>query len=35
LILIGKQLGKSGITLPPIMFGGNVFGWSVDETASF
>jgi aryl-alcohol dehydrogenase-like predicted oxidoreductase len=30
-----KPLGKSGITLPPLMFGGNVFGWTADEAASF
>jgi aryl-alcohol dehydrogenase-like predicted oxidoreductase len=30
-----KQLGKSGISLPPIMFGGNVFGWTANETTSF
>jgi aryl-alcohol dehydrogenase-like predicted oxidoreductase len=33
--LIRKTLGKSGITLPPLMFGGNVFGWSLDEAAGF
>ncbi len=33
--MIRKPLGKSGITLPPIMFGGNVFGWSVDKAAGF
>jgi aryl-alcohol dehydrogenase-like predicted oxidoreductase len=30
-----KQLGKSGIALPPIMFGGNVFGWTADVKTSF
>jgi len=30
-----KQLGRSGIHLPPIMFGGNVFGWTADTAASF
>jgi aryl-alcohol dehydrogenase-like predicted oxidoreductase len=33
--LIRKQLGRSGLTLPPIMFGGNVFGWSVDKATGF
>jgi aryl-alcohol dehydrogenase-like predicted oxidoreductase len=33
--LIRKPLGKSGITLPPVMFGGNVFSWSLDEAAGF
>jgi aryl-alcohol dehydrogenase-like predicted oxidoreductase len=33
--MIRKPLGKSGITLPPVMFGGNVFGWSLDEAAGF
>lgn len=30
-----KQLGRSGIEIPPLMFGGNVFGWTVDEATSF
>lgn len=30
-----KPLGKSGISLPPIVFGGNIFGWTTDEAASF
>ncbi|HQT84057.1 MAG: alcohol dehydrogenase [Acidiphilium sp. 37-64-53] len=30
-----KQLGTSGLSLPPIMFGGNVFGWTADEATSF
>lgn len=30
-----RELGRSGIEVPPVVFGGNVFGWTVDETASF
>lgn len=30
-----KTIGKSGISTPPIMFGGNVFGWTLDEKQSF
>lgn len=30
-----RRLGRSGIELPPIMFGGNVFGWTADEATSF
>ncbi len=30
-----KELGKSGLHLPPIMFGGNVFGWTADTATSF
>jgi len=30
-----RKLGDSGIAIPPLMFGGNVFGWTVDEAASF
>jgi aryl-alcohol dehydrogenase-like predicted oxidoreductase len=30
-----RQLGKSGIAMPPLMFGGNVFGWTADEPTSF
>jgi aryl-alcohol dehydrogenase-like predicted oxidoreductase len=30
-----RNLGRSGLTTAPIVFGGNVFGWTVDEAASF
>src|ERR1700722_6588179 len=30
-----KELGRSGLKLPSIMFGGNVFGWTADTAASF
>ncbi len=30
-----RKLGRSGIDLPPVMFGGNVFGWTADEATSF
>jgi len=30
-----RPLGRSGIEIVPLMFGGNVFGWSVDEKTSF
>ncbi len=30
-----KKLGGSGIEVSPLAFGGNVFGWSVDEATSF
>jgi aryl-alcohol dehydrogenase-like predicted oxidoreductase len=30
-----RQLGPSGITIPPLVFGGNVFGWSADAETSF
>lgn len=30
-----RQLGKSGLEVSPLCFGGNVFGWTVDEQASF
>ncbi len=34
--MMGKrQLGNSGIEIAPLMFGGNVFGWTVDELNSF
>ena len=29
-----RTLGKTGIEVPPITVGGNVFGWTVDEPAS-
>jgi aryl-alcohol dehydrogenase-like predicted oxidoreductase len=28
-----RPLGRSGIDIPPIMFGGNVFGWTVVPVA--
>jgi len=30
-----RELGRSGLKTAPIAFGGNVFGWSVDETTTF
>lgn len=33
--MIRRKLGKSGIEVAPLAFGGNVFGWSADEAASF
>ncbi|NDJ58604.1 aldo/keto reductase [Enterobacteriaceae bacterium 4M9] len=30
-----RELGKSGIQVPKLTFGGNVFGWTVDEKQSF
>jgi aryl-alcohol dehydrogenase-like predicted oxidoreductase len=30
-----RKLGKSGIEAAPLAFGGNVFGWTVDEPMSF
>ena len=30
-----RQLGESAIEVAPLMLGGNVFGWTADETTSF
>lgn len=30
-----RELGQSGIAITPLMLGGNVFGWTADETTSF
>jgi aryl-alcohol dehydrogenase-like predicted oxidoreductase len=30
-----RQLGNSGLQVAPLALGGNVFGWTVDEAASF
>lgn len=30
-----KQLGNTDLYVPPIIFGGNVFGWTLDEKQSF
>lgn len=30
-----RPLGKTGIDIAPLVLGGNVFGWTIDEKASF
>ncbi|WP_291296208.1 aldo/keto reductase [Elioraea sp.] len=30
-----KHLGRSGLVVPPVVFGGNVFGWTADKAMSF
>ncbi len=30
-----RRLGRSNLYVPPLVFGGNVFGWTVDRDASF
>ena len=30
-----RELGRSGLRVAPLAFGGNVFGWTADETRSF
>jgi aryl-alcohol dehydrogenase-like predicted oxidoreductase len=30
-----RELGRSGLQVSPLAFGGNVFGWTVDEAQSF
>jgi aryl-alcohol dehydrogenase-like predicted oxidoreductase len=30
-----RTLGRSGLKIAPLVFGGNVFGWTADESASF
>jgi aryl-alcohol dehydrogenase-like predicted oxidoreductase len=30
-----RPLGKSGVNIPPLVFGGNVFGWTADQATSF
>ena len=30
-----RQLGRSTLHIAPLMFGGNVFGWTADEAMSF
>ena len=30
-----REIGKSGIKVVPFAFGGNVFGWTIDEPTSF
>src|SRR5690606_35397156 len=33
--MIKRTLGKSGLEVPPLIFGGNVFGWTVKEGNTF
>ncbi|MBP2167500.1 aryl-alcohol dehydrogenase-like predicted oxidoreductase [Erwinia toletana] len=33
--LTERQLGRSELQVPPLTFGGNVFGWTIDQTTSF
>ena len=30
-----RPLGRSGLSVAPLAFGGNVFGWTADEATSF
>jgi aryl-alcohol dehydrogenase-like predicted oxidoreductase len=30
-----RKLGRSGLTVAPLAFGGNIFGWTADEARSF
>ncbi|MBM7327736.1 aldo/keto reductase, partial [Agrobacterium sp. S2] len=30
-----RSLGRTGLSIAPIVFGGNVFGWTADEKTSF
>jgi aryl-alcohol dehydrogenase-like predicted oxidoreductase len=30
-----RPLGKTGLEIAPLVFGGNVFGWTIDEATSF
>lgn len=30
-----RPLGKTGFSIAPLVFGGNVFGWTCDEKTSF
>ncbi len=30
-----RSLGRSGLSIAPVVFGGNVFGWTADEATSF
>src|SRR6478609_1496290 len=30
-----RSLGNSGLEVAPLAFGGNIFGWTIDEPTSF
>lgn len=34
-MMIKRPLGNSGLTVAPLVLGGNVFGWTADEATSF
>jgi aryl-alcohol dehydrogenase-like predicted oxidoreductase len=34
-MMLERRLGASGLTTPPLILGGNVFGWTVDRARSF
>jgi aryl-alcohol dehydrogenase-like predicted oxidoreductase len=33
--MMTRPLGKTGFSIAPLVFGGNVFGWTIDEKTSF
>ena len=33
--MIKRKLGKTGLEISPLVFGGNIFGWTVDQATSF
>jgi len=35
LMMNKRKLGKTGLEISPLVFGGNIFGWTVDEPTSF
>lgn len=34
LVMLPRELGRTGLTVPPLILGGNVFGWTVDQSTS-
>jgi len=35
LMMKKRKLGKTGLEIAPLVFGGNIFGWTVDQPTSF
>jgi aryl-alcohol dehydrogenase-like predicted oxidoreductase len=33
--MVPRKLGRTGLSISPVVFGGNVFGWTADEKTSF
>ncbi len=33
--MVRRRLGQSDLSVAPLSFGGNVFGWTADEPTSF
>jgi aryl-alcohol dehydrogenase-like predicted oxidoreductase len=35
MLVLKRKLGRTDLSVTPLCFGGNVFGWTVDEKSAF